>query len=200
MTEELEYQEGIYPGTRKELLQILEKELSPKRFRHVLGVEQAAIHLARKNGADVEKASIAGLLHDYAKERSPKEFKAKIKEHHMDPDLLNWGNFIWHGVVGAEIVRDELNIQDEEILNTIRRHTVGAVNMTTLDKIVYVADFIEAGRDFPGVDLARAVAESSLDQAVIFETKHTIEYLMSQDNAVYPEAILTYNRWVAGRK
>ena len=118
----------------------------------------------------------------------------------MDPDLLNWGNFIWHGVVGAEIVRDELNIKDEEILNAIRRHTVGAVDMTTLDKIVYVADFIEAGRDFPGVDLARAVAESSLDQAVIFETKHTIEYLMSQDNAVYPEAILTYNRWVAGRK
>ena len=120
-----------------------------------------------------------------------------IKAKGLAPDLLNWNNFIWHGVVGAEIIKDELKITDDTILNAVRHHTVGAPQMSTLDQIVYVADFIEAGRDFPGVSEAREIAAKDLTAAVSFETKHTLLYLLNGNKTIYPAAILTYNAYVA---
>ncbi|MDN2452625.1 bis(5'-nucleosyl)-tetraphosphatase (symmetrical) YqeK [Lactobacillus sp. UCMA15818] len=185
-----------FPGTRDELLVQVRKSVSDKRYQHILGVEQAAIKLAELNKFEIEKASIAALVHDYAKERSAAEFKQVIMKKKLDTDLLNWNNFIWHGVVGAEIIKDELHIVDEEILNAVRKHTIGAEDMTTLDKIIYVADYVEDGRIFPDVSLARTLAYNNLNDAVAFETKHTLEYLISTNGEVYPDAILTYNKWV----
>lgn len=197
MTQTVEYQKYYYAGSRKELIAKVKEQVSEKRFKHILGVEQAALELARANDYELEKASVAALVHDYAKERSDSEFKALIVQTGLEQDLLNWNNFIWHGVVGAEIIKKELKITDEEILNAVRRHTVGAKEMTTLDQIVYVADYIEPGRDFPGVDQARQLAAESLRAAVEFETKHTLLYLMNNDKTIYPAAILTYNAYVA---
>ena len=197
MTQTVEYQKHYYAGSRKELIAKVKEQVSEKRFKHILGVEQAALELARANDYELEKASVAALVHDYAKERSDSEFKALIVQTGLEQDLLNWNNFIWHGVVGAEIIKKELKITDEEILNAVRRHTVGAKEMTTLDQIVYVADYIEPGRDFPGVDQARQLAAESLRAAVEFETKHTLLYLMNNDKTIYPAAILTYIAYVA---
>ncbi len=197
MTQTVEYQKHYYAGSRKELIAKVKEQVSEKRFKHILGVEQAALELARANDYELEKASVAALVHDYAKERSDSEFKALIVQTGLEQDLLNWNNFIWHGVVGAEIIEKELKITDEEILNAVRRHTVGAKEMTMLDQIVYVADYIEPGRDFPGVDQARQLAAESLRAAVEFETKHTLLYLMNNDKTIYPAAILTYNAYVA---
>ncbi|AWZ38246.1 bis(5'-nucleosyl)-tetraphosphatase (symmetrical) YqeK [Ligilactobacillus murinus] len=197
MTQTVEYQKHYYAGSRKELIAKVKEQVSEKRFKHILGVEQAALELARANDYELEKASVAALVHDYAKERSDSEFKALIVQTGLEQDLLNWNNFIWHGVVGAEIIKKELKITDEEILNAVRRHTVGAKEMTMLDQIVYVADYIEPGRDFPGVDQARQLAAESLRAAVEFETKHTLLYLMNNDKTIYPAAILTYNAYVA---
>ena len=197
MTQTVEYQKHYYAGSRKELIAKVKEQVSEKRFKHILGVEQAALELARANDYELEKASVAALVHDYAKERSDSEFKALIVQTGLEQDLLNWNNFIWHGVVGAEIIKKELKITDEEILNAVRHHTVGAKEMTTLDQIVYVADYIEPGRDFPGVDQARQLAAESLRAAVEFETKHTLLYLMNNDKTIYPAAILTYNAYVA---
>lgn len=197
MTQTVEYQKHYYAGSRKELIAKVKEQVSEKRFKHILGVEQAALELARANDYELEKASVAALVHDYAKERSDSEFKALIVHTGLEQDLLNWNNFIWHGVVGAEIIKKELKITDEEILNAVRRHTVGAKEMTMLDQIVYVADYIEPGRDFPGVDQARQLAAESLRAAVEFETKHTLLYLMNNDKTIYPAAILTYNAYVA---
>ena len=197
MTQTVEYQKHYYAGSRKELIAKVKEQVSEKRFKHILGVEQAALELARANDYELEKASVAALVHDYAKERSDSEFKALIVQTGLEQDLLNWNNFIWHGVVGAEIIKKELKIADEEILNAVRRHTVGAKEMTTLDQIVYVADYIEPGRDFPGVDQARQLAAESLRAAVEFETKHTLLYLMNNNKTIYPAAILTYNAYVA---
>ncbi|GAJ25233.1 hydrolase [Liquorilactobacillus sucicola DSM 21376 = JCM 15457] len=196
---ELEYQKGYFDGTRRELLAKVQQSVGEKRYRHILGVESAAVELARLNDVDVEKASIAALVHDYAKERSAEEFKKVIHQKNLDKDLLNWGNFIWHGVVGAEIIANELMINDIEILNAVRRHTVGAITMTQLDKVVYVADFVEKGRNFPDVDIARTIAFNDLDQAVSFETKHTLQYLLAANKVIYPAAIKTYNRWVTAQ-
>ena len=197
MTQTVEYQKHYYAGSRKELIAKVKEQVSEKRFKHILGVEQAALELARANDYELEKASVAALVHDYAKERSDSEFKALIVQTGLEQDLLNWNNFIWHGVVGAEIIKKELKNTDEEILNAVRRHTVGAKEMTMLDQIVYVADYIEPGRDFPGVDQARQLAAESLRAAVEFETKHTLLYLMNNDKTIYPAAILTYNAYVA---
>ena len=197
MTQTVEYQKHYYAGSRKELIAKVKEQVSEKRFKHILGVEQAALELAQANYYELEKASVAALVHDYAKERSDSEFKALIVQTGLEQDLLNWNNFIWHGVVGAEIIKKELKITDEEILNAVRRHTVGAKEMTMLDQIVYVADYIEPGRDFPGVDQARQLAAESLRAAVEFETKHTLLYLMNNDKTIYPAAILTYNAYVA---
>lgn len=195
---EIEYQKHYYPGSRSELVKKLKDSLNKQsRFEHCLRVEQTAIQLAKLNHEDVEKAAVAGLIHDYAKERSAEEFKRVIIAKKMDPDLLNWGNFIWHGEVGAEVIQDELKITDEEILNAVRRHTIGAVQMTTLDKIVYVADYVEPGRDFPGANYAREVAFADLDDGVRYETQHTLQYLLENNQKIYPAAILTYNQWNA---
>lgn len=193
------YTSDIYSGTRAELISKIKQAVSSKRFQHILGVEKSALDLAKKNNYSLEKASIAALVHDYAKERTDQEFKEAILKFNLSSDLLNWNNFIWHGVVGAEFIRTELGIEDEEILNAVRRHTVGDIEMTTLDQIVYVADYIEEGRDFPGVKEARLVASENLKAAVSFETKHTLQFLMENNKVIYPAAILTYNQWVAGK-
>ncbi|WP_427813907.1 bis(5'-nucleosyl)-tetraphosphatase (symmetrical) YqeK [Enterococcus sp. 22-H-5-01] len=191
----------VYTSLKREaLMQAVQMRMSEKRFKHILGVEETAVALAERFDASPEKASIAALTHDYAKERSDEEFQLAIEQgdYSNKSELLKYGNAIWHGVVGADFVARELEITDEEILTAIRLHTTGAAEMNLLDKIIYVADYIEPGRNFPGVEDARVIAFSDLDQAVAFETKHTLAHLIESETLVYPKTIETYNRWVAG--
>lgn len=181
---------------REELMQKVQMQMSERRFKHVLGVEEMAVALAAKYGASETKASIAALTHDYAKERPDEEFQLIIERDGYDLELLNYGNAIWHGLVGASIVQRELRIEDEEILEAIRLHTTGAAEMSLLDKIIYVADYIEPGRDFPGVQEARDIALVDLDEAVAYETKHTLLHLIEQEQLIYPKTLETYNHWV----
>lgn len=181
---------------RDQLLEKLQSVMSAKRFTHVLGVEQAAIELARLNGYDQVKAGLAGLLHDYAKESSDQEFLDLIDKYQLDPDLKNWNNNVWHGVVGRYKIQEELGLTDPEILRAIEIHTIGATEMTTLDKIVYVADYIEHNRDFPLVAKAREIAQQNLDQAVAYETINTVAFLAQKAQPIYPKTIETYNSFV----
>ncbi|MCG3446835.1 bis(5'-nucleosyl)-tetraphosphatase (symmetrical) YqeK [Enterococcus durans] len=193
----MNYSEEYTGYSREILMQKIQMRMSERRFKHVLGVEEMAIALAEKYGCSPEKASIAALTHDYAKERPDDEFILVIKRDGYDTALLDYGNAIWHGVVGASFVERELGITDEEILHAIRVHTTGAAKMSLLDKIIYVADYIEPGRVFPGVKEARELALIDLDKAVAFETKHTLAHLIEQEQQIYPKTIETYNRWVA---
>lgn len=185
------------PEIREQLMQQVQMQMSEKRFRHVLGVEEMAIALAKKYGCCPNKASIAALAHDYAKERSDDAFIYMIEKLHMDVDLLNWDNAIWHGIVGAEFVRQELGIEEEDILQAIRLHTTGAVQMSLLDQIIYVADYIEPNRAFPGVEEARKLALIDLALAVAYETQHTLQFLLKKELPIYPKTLETYNKWVA---
>lgn len=182
--------------TRESLLEKLQTQVSQKRLKHMLGVEKASVYLAEINDCDTEKAGLAGLLHDYAKELSDEEFLTLIDKYDLDPDLKNWGNEVWHGMVGIYKIQEDLGLKDKEILRAIEIHTVGSSHMTTLDKIVYVADYIEANRDFPGVDRAREIAEESLDKAVAYETAHTVEHLAHLAVPIYPQTIETYNAYI----
>ena len=196
MTEEITYTHHYIPLDRAELVARLHDALRDKRFHHVLRVEQTAIKLAKQNNVDVEKASIAGLCHDYAKQRPDEDFINEIHKKGLDPELLNYGNAIWHGVVGAELIKDELGIWDEDILNAVRHHTMGAAVMTPLEQVVYMADYIEPGRDFPGVERAREITNANMGAGVAYQTKQTLEYLIKHNSPVYPKTIETYNAWV----
>ncbi|MQS76493.1 bis(5'-nucleosyl)-tetraphosphatase (symmetrical) YqeK [Companilactobacillus halodurans] len=181
---------------RDQILDRMHDTLSDFRYTHCLRVEKVSRGLAAEFGGDVERAGLAGLLHDYAKERSDEEFIDVIKRKNLDPELLNYNNAIWHGIVGAEIIKDELGIYDEDVLNAIRRHTVGATTMTQVDKCVFVGDFIEPERDFPGIKTARAYAEKSLDSAVAYELKHSIQHLVEKNREIYPATFISYNYWI----
>ncbi|WP_201506697.1 bis(5'-nucleosyl)-tetraphosphatase (symmetrical) YqeK, partial [Escherichia coli] len=127
---------------RQALLEKIRVAMKPARFQHVLGVEEAALALADRYGCDPKKASLAALLHDYAKEVEDQVFLDLIAKYDLDKALLNWDNNIWHGVVGAYKIAEDFGLEDQEIFQAIQRHTIGAGQMTLLDKVLYVADYI----------------------------------------------------------
>ena len=182
--------------SREALLAKMETVMPEKRLRHCLGVEKASRELAERFGLDVEKAGLAGLLHDYAKKGSDEEFLAVIDKYRLNPDLKNWGNDVWHGMVGIYKIQEDLGVEDAEILRAIEIHTVGNSTMSELDKVVYVADYIEHNRDFPGVEKARDLAQQSLNQAVAYETARTVEHLAHKGMPIYPQTLETYNAFV----
>ena len=186
--------------TRDQLLVKMQQLLPEKRLKHCLGVEQTAIELAERFGVDREKAGLAGLLHDYAKKLSDEEFLALIDKYDLAPKLKDWGNNVWHGLVGVYKIREDLGLSDPEILRSIEIHTVGSAQMSDLDKVVYVADYIEPNRDFPGVEEAREIACLSLNRAVAYETAHTVEYLAHQGLPIFPQTLETYNAYVGFMK
>ncbi|WP_347284206.1 bis(5'-nucleosyl)-tetraphosphatase (symmetrical) YqeK [Lactobacillus taiwanensis] len=181
--------------TSDEIIAKEKSNMDEKRFKHCIGVSQTSRKLAKLNNYDPDKAALAGFIHDYAKQVAPERFIKVIKEQNFDPDLLNYNRAIWHGVVGAYFIEKELKITDPEILMAIRRHTTADVEMTTLDKIVFVADFIEPGRDFSGVEEARKIAYANLDDGVGFELAHTLDFLITNRKKIYPKTFAAYNKW-----
>ena len=186
--------------SRNQLLVKMQQLLPEKRLKHCLGVEQTAIELAERFGVDREKAGLAGLLHDYAKKLSDEEFLALIDKYDLAPKLKDWGDNVWHGLVDVYKIREDLGLSDPEILRSIEIHTVGSAQMSDLDKVVYVADYIEPNRDFPGVGEAREIAGISLNRAVAYETAHTVEYLAHQGLPIFPQTLETYNAYVGFMK
>lgn len=189
------FKETYSPLSSDEIIAKEKANMDKKRFEHCIGVSKTARKLAKLNGYDEDKAALAGFIHDYAKRVPVEEYRKIIKEQGFDPDLLNWNRAIWHGIVGTYFIKRDLKITDPEILQAVWRHTTADVEMTTLDKIVFVADFIEPGRDFPGVDEARQVAYNNLDDGVGYELAHTLEFLVKNRNKIYPRTLAAYNVW-----
>lgn len=194
----------VYSGnytiyTREELIETVRETMSKKRFEHVLGVEQTAVQLAREYAADVEKTSIAALLHDVAKEQPEDEMRDIVISENLDLDLLKFGSQIWHAPVGAVLAQREYGITDAEILEAIEHHTTAAPAMTLIAQIIYVADYIEPGRSHEKAEEARKLATHSLRGAVRFEIIQTIKHLVEAEKQIYPKAIDAYNAWIERR-
>ncbi len=186
----------ILPYSYETLLTKVQAVLKPKRFEHVKRVADTAEALAKQYDGDPIRARIAGIVHDYAKDFSDERFKSVIMSQKFDPELLAYNNGIWHGVVGTYFVQKDLQIYDSEILNAVKKHTIGAPTMTKLDQIIFIADFIEPGRDFPGVEAARQAAQVSLAAGVACELQSTLSFLIKNHKTVYPKTIDSYNAWV----
>lgn len=170
----------------------LESMLTPSRFAHSLGVRDTAVRLAQIHGADVKKAEIAGLLHDNAKNLD--NIYDRCRDLEVDLDRYELQNpALVHAKLGAETAKCEFYITDPEILDAIRYHTVGRSGMTLLEKIIFVADLTEPGRDFPDVPPIRELSEKDLDAAVCRCIRSTIRINESRGNAVHPAAYKVLN-------
>ena len=174
-------------------LELVKQQLPEKRYIHTLGVVQSAKDLARRYGVDEDKAELAAIYHDYAKYRPLDEMEQIIKDYSLPADLLTANTELWHAPVGAVLVQREAGVEDEEILSAIRYHTSGRAQMTELEKVIYLADYIEPGRSFPGVDEVRELAARSLDEAVMKAIANTIAFLMSKQQTIYPDTFHAYN-------
>lgn len=167
-----------------EIQRIMEAELPKKRFFHTLGVAHTAVCLAMRYKEDYKKAQLAGLLHDCAKCIPDQEILAICKSfgipvsetEHKSPYLL-------HGKLGAYYSKTRFGIEDEDILNSIIYHTTGRPAMSILEKIIFLADYIEPGRrEIEGLSQIRDIAFDDLDKGVYWALKNTLNYLKNQRN------------------
>lgn len=189
----IEYSQGFVNESRETIVRRVKEELSTSRYEHVLRVEETAVELAGKYDENIEKASVAALLHDFAKEKSSRFMKDTIINQNLDLDMLDYGNSIWHGPVGSYLAKKEFHIKDKDILNAIFYHTFGRPQMSKLEKIIFVADYIEPKRDFKEAKKARKKAEESLDKAMAYIVKKTLIHLVKNDKKVFLKAVDTYN-------
>ena len=184
--------EGLY-HTKADLKALPLEQLRPvalsylkhKRIPHVLGTEQEAVRLAERYGADSQKARVAALLHDCTKKLSMEEQLALCEKYGIELDELEQRALkLLHAKTGAEIARDVFGV-DEEIYDAIRWHTTGRAGMTTLEKVIYLADYIEPSRDFPGVEGLRKVCYEDLDRGLLMGLEMTIEEMQNMGNPVH---------------
>ena len=182
----------------KELKKDLKKEMDDSRFEHTLGVMYTCGALAMRYGCDLDKAMLAGLMHDCAK-CMPNAKKLKMAEkHHLEITELERKNpFMLHAKLGAFLARKKYDIEDEEILNAIRWHTTGRPEMTLLDKIVYIADYIEPKRDkAPHLPMIRQKAFVDLDEALVMILRDTLGYLGDSPEHVDSMTKKTYDYYI----
>ena len=172
----------------KEIIEILQKRLKPSRYEHTLGVRDTAVKLAKLYGADVDKAEKAALLHDFCKNISVEESDSLVKKYGIGDEYLG-NTALAHSKTAAKLLEDEYGISDREILDAIDCHTVGKPGMTKLEKIIYVADTIEPGRDFPGVDELRKLAFENLDEACLKILDRSIMFVLSKGERMDNKAI-----------
>lgn len=191
--------EYVYPlsmtgdHTRAEIITALRARLSSGRFEHCLRVEQTSRELAVRFDVNVDEAGLAGLLHDYAKEIAPEEYREVILREGYGQELLQYGRGIWHGMVGTWFLQQDLGISNPNIIRAINRHTTGHPAMTALDMVVFVADFIEPARTLPGEINARVAAKTSLELATMTELQNTLTYLIGKQALIHPLTFSTYN-------
>lgn len=184
-----------------EYIQLLRKKLDDYRFEHSKAVSLKAMELARLYGEDQEKAYVAGLLHDIMKNLTEQEqllFFASSAI--MLTDVEKASPKVWHAISGAEFIKSALNITDSEIINAVRFHTTGRSGMSTLEKIIYIADLTSADRKYPDVDILREIVQKDLDEAVIYALRHTIMSLAKKNQPIHPDTICAFNELIGSRK
>ena len=184
--------EHLY-GTNLDLKRLTVQQLRPialsylkaKRCAHVLGTAATAVKLAEKYGADVHRAEVAGLLHDCTKKLSMPEQLALCEKYGIALDALEKKALkLLHAKTGAALARDVFGV-DDEIYNAILWHTTGKPDMTVLEKVIYLADFIEPTRDFPGVDALRRTVWGDLDRGLLMGLEMTVEEMEEMGNPIH---------------
>ena len=179
---------------QKQAKELVRSRLSDKRYEHTLNVRKMAVKLAKRHDADEDRAALAALLHDAAKEISKDKMRAIMKAH---PEYAEGGEErptpVWHGICAAILARTEWGVEDEAVLSAIACHTAGKPGMSKLDKILYLADMSSAERDWPGVNKLRKLERKDLDAAMLMALKQTNDFVLSQDKPLDPMSKAAYD-------
>lgn len=180
----------------KRLRKAVEKVQDPKRFEHTLGVEYTAAALAMRYGCDIDSARAAGILHDCAKCLTDEKRLSICEKNHIPVTEVERENpFLLHAKVGAFLAREKYGIKDPDILNAIQNHTTGRKNMSLLEKIIFIADYIEPGRKRAmdsNLTEIRRLAFLDIDRALLEILKDTLQYLQTSNGDIDP---LTEQTW-----
>lgn len=179
------------------LKEVLRQRLNEKRYYHSLCVADEAKRLAEKYSGDIEKAYLAGLLHDITKNAPEEEHLQIFKEFGIIlTDIEQNAKKLWHAMSGALYVKNILGISDPEIIDAIRYHTTAKADMSLLAKILYLADFTSKDRDYEDVDVIREYVDESLGKAFVYALQYSITDLVNQGRAVHPDTVEAYNQAV----
>lgn len=177
-----------------EMLEKLKSTLSEKRYIHSLNVADTAVKMADHYGVDREKIYLAGILHDcgkFCKDDMAREYVKKIG---YQADAIEWAQpGLLHSVIGEHMARQEYGVTDAEILGAIRWHTTGRAGMSVFEKIIYIADYIEPGRKFEGLEDMRAEAFRDLDRCIVLCADSTIRYILDHGYLLHPKTVETRN-------
>lgn len=174
-------------------LQTVKPHLTASRFAHTERVTETALVLAERFDVDKEETMLAAVFHDYAKYRDLDEMAQIIRKHQLPNDLLSYHHELWHGPVASILVETELNIYNPAVKDAIYWHTTGHALMTKLEKIIYLADYIEPGRNFAGLDVVRKQAASNLNEACFMAVRNGMKFLLENERLIYPETLNMYN-------
>lgn len=174
----------------------LKENLSKKRYNHSINVANSAVELAKRYSADKDKAYIAGLLHDMAKEMPIEEQAEIVNNSQLNVcDEEKKTAALYHAIVAAELVKAVFNIQDSDIIMAIRFHTVACGNMSQLSQIIYIADLISEDRDYKDVKKMRKYAQQSLEKAMFEALRFSIKDSVEKSNIIPGCTLEGYNQF-----
>ncbi len=172
----------------------IEETLSPYRAHHSVCVAQEAVKLAKCYGADVQKAETAGILHDSTKEMPPEIQLQMIEDFGIILSQVEQRSHkLLHAISGAVAAQTRFGVVDREILDAIRYHTTARANMSLLEKVIYLADFVSADRDYEGVEKLRVRAYQDLNGTLIECLAYTICELSEKQHLIHPDTFEAYN-------
>ena len=177
-----------------EMMKKMQHMLTPHRFRHSINTMETCIRLAEKYGADVDKAAVAGLIHDCAKDLDKDAVLPMCEKYGIIVDEISRSQpKLLHGEIGAHMAGELFGVDDPQILAAVADHTLGRPGMDDISSIVFIADYIEPGRDFEGVDEIRKAAEESLEKAIVAGINSTIRHVLKKGQPLHPRSVLTRN-------
>ena len=180
--------------TDEKIITLIRSKLSADRFNHSLNVADSAKELALRYGANADKAYTAGLLHDVMKNASPEEQLGVLSEAGIELMPVERENKkLWHAMAGAAYVKFVMGIDDRDIIRAVRYHTTGRSGMSLLERIVYLADYISADRNYNGVEDMRRLCKSDSDEAILYALTFGIPDLVSKGRVIHPDSIDLYN-------
>ena len=180
--------------SENQIIEYLKVNLTPQRFQHSISVMETAVSLANHYKVDEEKAKLAGLTHDCAKNLKNLEVNDLLEKNGYNIDrMFKKSSNVMHGLAGSIIAKDVMGISDEDVLNAIAYHTTGRTNMSILEKIIYIADYVEPLRNFNGVENLRTLAYENLEEALLLCFNNTIKYVIDKGELIHKDTIEARN-------
>lgn len=184
----------VYNMNFDEYKNIIRAKLDDYRYNHSLCVADEAKRLALIYNVNPDDAYLAGLLHDITKNFTPEEHLQIFSRFDIIlSDIEKESEKLWHAISGSAYVKNVLNIQNKSIISAIRYHTTAKSNMTLFEKLIYLADFTSADRNYPDVSVMRELVNISIKDAMLYSLNYTINDLKSKQRTVHPDTLNAYN-------